>query len=91
MFFVKRSTVIYNSLMSKLSGACFLKGEGMRGGYRGKPKPKLPAHLKRVHVNARIQQWMLDELKKRGEVGIVLEYILIGAGFKYQPEKWRKD
>ncbi len=59
----------------------------MRGGYRGKPKPKLPTHLKRVPVNGRIQQWMLDELKRRGEVGIVLEYILIEAGFKYQPEK----
>ena len=34
----------------------------MRGGYRGKPKQKLPSHLKRVHVNARIQRWMLDEL-----------------------------
>ena len=54
-----------------------------RGGYRGKPKPKLPPHLKRVHVNARIQKWMLDELKRRGEVGIMLEYILIEAGFKY--------
>ena len=44
--------------------------------------------LKRVHVNARIQKWMLDELKKQGEVGIVLEYILEkNAGFKYQPEK----
>lgn len=54
-----------------------------RGGYRGKPKPKLPPHLKRVHVNARIQKWMLDELKRKGEVGIMLEYILIEAGFKY--------
>ena len=54
-----------------------------RGGYRGKPKPELPQHLKRVHLNARIQQWMVDELKKRGEVGIVLEDILIKAGFKY--------
>ena len=56
-----------------------------RGGYRGKPKPKLPPHLKRVHVNARIQRWMIDELKKKGEVGIELEHILITkAGFKYQ-------
>jgi len=51
----------------------------MRGGYRGKPKPKLPPHLrvtfrlKRVHVNARIQKWMLDELKKKGEVGIEIK------------------
>jgi hypothetical protein len=30
---------------------------------------------------------MLDELKRKGEVGIVLEDILIEAEFKYQPEK----
>ena len=63
----------------------------MRGGYRGKPKPRLPSHLLRVHVNARIQKWMLDELKRRGEVGIILEEILIKAGFKYQPEKGKHD
>ena len=59
----------------------------MRGGYRGIPKPKLPPHLKRVHVKARIQRWMIDELKKKGEVGIVLEEILIKAGFKYREPK----
>ena len=59
----------------------------MRGGYRGKPKPKLPSHLKRVHVNARIQKWMIDQLKRKGEVGIVLEEILIKAGFKYHQPK----
>jgi hypothetical protein len=59
----------------------------MRGGYSGKPKSKLPSYLKRVHVNARIQKWMLDELKRKGEVGIILEDILIKAGFKYQPKK----
>jgi len=55
-----------------------------RGGYRGKPKPKLPEHLKRVHVNARIQKWMIDQLKKRGEIGVVLEEILIKSGLKYK-------
>ncbi len=55
-----------------------------RGGYRGKAKPKLPPHLKRVPVNARIQQWMLDQLKEKGEVGIILEEILINDGFKYR-------
>ena len=59
----------------------------MRGGYRGIPKPKLPSHLKRVHVNARIQKWMLDQLKRKGEVGFVLEEILIKAGFKYDSPK----
>lgn len=55
-----------------------------RGGYRGKAKPTLPPHLKRVHINARIQQWMIDQLKKKGEVGYVLEDILIKAGFEYR-------
>jgi len=59
----------------------------MRGGYRGIPKPKLPKHLKRVHVNARIQRWMIDELKKKGAVGIISEDILIKAGFKYHEPK----
>lgn len=58
-----------------------------RGGYRGVPKPKLPPHLKRVHVNARIQKWMIDQLKAKGEVGIILEDILIKAGFKYRKPK----
>jgi predicted small metal-binding protein len=57
--------------------------QAKRGGYRGIPKPKLPPHLKRVHVNARIQQWMLDKLKEEGEVGFVLEKILMDAGFEY--------
>ncbi|MBF0205203.1 MAG: hypothetical protein HQK67_13105, partial [Desulfamplus sp.] len=57
------------------------------GGKPRKPKPKLPPHLKRVPVNARIQQWMVDKLKKKGEVGCVLEEILINAGFEYhEPE-----
>jgi len=59
----------------------------MRGGYRGIPKPKLSPHLKRVHVNARIQRWMLEQLKKKGEVGFVLEEILIKAGFQYEQPK----
>ena len=53
-----------------------------RGGYRGKPKPKLPRHLKRVHINARIQQWMIDQLKKKGEVGYEKNAIIfLGANF----------
>lgn len=54
-----------------------------RGGYRGKPKPQLPPDFKRVHVNARIQKWMLDELKAIGEPGAVLEKILEEAGFTH--------
>ena len=58
-----------------------------RGGYRGKPKPKLPPHLKRVRVNARIQKWMLDQLKAKGEPGYILEEILKSAGFEYSKNK----
>ena len=54
-----------------------------RGGYRGTPKPKLPPHLKRVRMNVRIQQWMIDQLKAKGEIGYILEEILKNAGFKY--------
>jgi len=54
-----------------------------RGGYRGTPKPKLSQHLKHVRVNFRIQQWMLDQLKAKREIGIILEDILKRAGFKY--------
>jgi hypothetical protein len=36
-----------------------------RGGYRGKPKPKLPLHLKRIRANVRIPKWMLDQLKAK--------------------------
>ncbi len=64
-----------------------IKGDDMqtkRGGYRGKPKPKLPPHLKRVRVNVRIQRWMLGQLKEKGEIGVVLEDILKNAGFKYR-------
>jgi len=34
-------------------------------------------------VNARIQKWMIDQLKAKGEIGIVLEEILKDAGLKY--------
>ena len=61
--------------------------QSKRGGYRGKPKPKLPPDLKRVHVNARIQKWMLDELKAIGEPGAVLEKILEEAGFTYSKKQ----
>ena len=58
-----------------------------RGGYRGKPKPTLPPHLKRVRVNVRIQQWMIDQLKSKEEIGYILEKILKNAGFKYCENK----
>lgn len=57
--------------------------QSKRGEYRGQPKPTLPPHLKRVRVNVRIQKWMLDQLKAKGEVGVVLEELLKSAGFKY--------
>jgi len=63
-----------------------MKSKSKRGGYRGKPKPRMSDHLRRVPVNARIQKWMLDQLKEKGEVGYLLEEILIKAGFRY-PEK----
>ena len=62
-----------------------------RGGYRGKPKPKLPPRMTRVPVNVRIQQWMVDKIKEKGEVGYVLEEILINAGFEYHEPEVKKN
>ena len=59
-----------------------------RRGYRGVPKHKLPPHLNSVRVNVRIQKWMLDQLKAKGEPGIILEKILERAGFQHvEPQK----
>jgi len=41
-------------------------------------------------VNARIQQWMVDKIKEKGEVGYVLEEILINAGFEYHEPEVKK-
>jgi len=82
-FFVKRTTFIYNTLLTTTWRYIMVSRSG-RGGYRGKPQPKLPEHLKRVPVNARIQKWMLDQLKEEGEVGYLLEEILIKSGFRYR-------
>jgi hypothetical protein len=81
-------TVIHLSITSKLTTRWrnTMTSQSGRGGYRGKPKPKLPEQLKRVPVNARIQKWMLDQLKEKGEVGYILEEILIKSGFRY-PKK----
>jgi hypothetical protein len=46
----------------------------MRREYRGKPKPKSPSHLKGG--------------KEKGEVGIVLEEILIKAGSQHHQPKY---
>ena len=40
------------------------------------------SRLKSV-ANIRIQKWMLDQLKAKGEPEIVLEEILERAGFQY--------
>jgi hypothetical protein len=85
---ISLETVVHLSITSKLTirWRNIMTSQTGRGGYRGKPKPKLPEHLKRVQVNARIQKWMLDQLKEKGEVGYILEEILIKSGFRY-PEK----
>ena len=82
-FFEKRTTFICNGLFTT-SWRDTMASRSARGGYRGKPKPKLPEHLKRVPVNARIQKWMLDQLKEKGEVGYILEEILTKSGFRYR-------
>lgn len=53
-----------------------------RGGFRGGVKPTLPEWKKRVTVNARLPKWMLDALSQEGQVGKVLENLILKAGYK---------
>jgi len=47
----------------------------MRGGRRdGAGRKKKPDHLKRELVRIRLPQWMISQLKSKGEIGYLIEY-----------------
>ena len=63
----------------------------MRGGKRaGAGRKKLPDHLRRELLTIRLPQWMISQLKGKGEIGIVIEYQLCRNGFLDLPEDYRK-
>lgn len=57
----------------------------MRGGTgRGQGRKPLPLFLKRIHVNIRLPQWLVDWLKKHKNQGKIIEEALVE---KYKIEK----
>ena len=62
----------------------------MRGGKRpGAGRKKLPSHLKRELLTIRLPQWMIAQLKEKGEIGYVIELQLGRDGFLDLPKDYR--
>jgi len=58
----------------------------MRGGRReGAGRKKKPDHLKRELVTIRLPQWMISQLKSKGEIGYLIEYQLAKKDFLNLP------
>jgi len=61
----------------------------MRGGKRtGAGRKKKPAHLRRELVTLRLPQWMILQLKSRGEIGYLVENILAKEDFFNLPDDY---
>ena len=53
----------------------------MRGGRRaGAGRKKKPGHLRRELVTIRLPQWMISQLKSKGEIGYLIEDHLAKKG-----------
>ncbi len=63
----------------------------MRGGKRaGAGRKKLPDHLRRDLLTIRLPQWMISQLKAKGEIGYVIELQLGRNDFLDLPKDYRK-
>ncbi len=63
----------------------------MRGGKRtGAGRKKLPSHLKRELLTIRLPQWMITQLKQKGEIGYVIELQLRKDDFLDLPKDYRR-
>jgi len=61
----------------------------MRGGRRaGAGRKKKPAHLRRELVTIRLPQWMISQLKSNGEIGYLIENILVKEDFFKLPDDY---
>jgi len=62
----------------------------MRGGKRiGAGRKKKPAHLRRELLTIRLPQWMISQLKNKGEIGSVIENQLASGDFLDSPKDYR--
>ena len=61
----------------------------MHGGKRtGAGRKKKPAHLRRELVTIRLPQWMISQLKSNGEIGYLVENILLKEDFLNLPDDY---
>lgn len=61
----------------------------MRGGRRmGAGRKKKPDHLRRELVTIRLPQWMISQLKNRGEIGYLIENQLAKKDFLDLPDNY---
>jgi hypothetical protein len=61
----------------------------MRGGKRaGAGRKKRPDHLRRELVTIRLPQWMISQLKNKGEIGYLIEYQLAKKDFLDLPDDY---
>jgi len=62
----------------------------MRGGKRiGAGRKKKPSHLRRELLTIRLSQWMMSQLKNKGELGIVIDNNLASGDFLDLPTDYR--
>jgi len=58
----------------------------MHGGRRkGSGRKKVADHLRRHLVTIRLPNWMVLQLKNKGEIGCVIEYQLLKSEFIHPP------
>ena len=61
----------------------------MRGGRRtGAGRKKKPEHLRRELLTIRLPQWMISQLKRKGEIGYLIEIQLAKKGFLDLPNDY---
>ena len=61
----------------------------MRGGKRiGAGRKKKPNHLRRELVTIRLPQWMISQLKDKGEIGYIIEQQLSKCNFFDVPQDY---
>lgn len=61
----------------------------MRGGKRvGAGRKKKPAHLRRNLITIRLPQWMILQIKNKGEIGYVIEDQLANNDFLDVPDDY---
>lgn len=61
----------------------------MRGGKRtGAGRKKKPDHLRRKLVTIRLPEWMISQIKNKGEIGYLIEYQLAKKDFLDLPDDY---